>query len=263
MRIFQHRLLFHPESDSGLPGSTETEFSATAADGATEPTTTAPETGAGATATEKTSDDTSRPNHAPKAGIAKRIRARISGVFAKAGFSKGKGRPKKCRACGGEKCSECGFTGFEPGKGDTPGDGEPNPGAEAGEPGDVEKTTDLENPAAADPDNREIIDAALESGTAVALDALDTVILFSADITGHDPDFSERAVSNCRTKADKNIERFAQALKLWFKEDNIVIEKPGKKTAILCGAQMLLPYTNLLRHFRSEAARKARSQLKK
>lgn len=260
MRIFQHRLLLDLDSDPGLPGSTETDFSATAGPVATAAPETAPET----TATENTAHEASRPSDAPKAGIAKRIRARISGVFAKAGFSKGKGRPKKCRACGGEKCSECGFTGFEPGKGDTPGDGEPNIAADGDDAdGGLEKTTGAESGAGADSDGREILDAALESGTAVALDALDTVILFSADITGHDPDFSERAVSNCRTKADKNIERFSQALKLWFKEENIVIEKPGKKTAILCGAQMLLPYTNLLRHFRSEAARRARSQLKK
>jgi len=263
MRIFQHGLLLSLDSDPGLPGSTETDFSATSTEGA-ETTTAAPETGAGATSTEKPSDDTARPTNAPKAGIAKRIRARISGVFAKAGFSKGKGRPKKCRSCGGEKCSECGFTGFEPGKGDTPGDGDPNAATEEIDgAGSDEKPAGDQNTPGPYSDGREIIDAALESGTAVALDALDTVILFSADITGHDPDFSERAVAGCRTKADKNIERFSQALKLWFKEDNIVIEKPGKKTAILCGAQMLLPYTNLLRHFRSEAARRARLNLKK
>ena len=63
-------------------------------------------------------------------GLREKIRTATSSLFA--GFRKGKGRPKKCRACGGDGCAACKWTGVVPGKADVVGTGDAiAPGREA------------------------------------------------------------------------------------------------------------------------------------
>lgn len=203
-------------------------------------------------------DDSSKAA-AGKVGLAKRIRKRIAGVFGKAGFDKGRGRPKRCRDCNGEGCGECNFTGVVPGKSDLPiSRGEDGGGGGGETESDVaggEKTTAGAASPVVDTDGRAILDASLGAGVEVALDGGDMVALFFAERAGHDADFAEKTVSRYRPKGEK-IDRFVAALKLALKEQNVEVKNPGTKAAILSGLGLAAPYLLMIREFRAEARRR-------
>lgn len=200
-------------------------------------------------------NDPPRTSDSPKAGLGDRIRRRVGATF---NFAKGKGRPKKCRACNGEKCAECEFTGVEPGKADAPLEG-----------GGKSTVTDHTDAAAssppphgatstvADTEGGQIFREACGAGVETFLDFADTVTLGMAERAGHSPEFSKAALAKARPNNEK-IDRFSKALKLALVENNIQPKKPGTTSAIICGLGLLSGYAVLLNEFRAEAARRQR-----
>lgn len=228
-----------PSPANGLPPTVANEFSA--------PVTASPEP------TEKT-DDNQRANNPSKAGIGERIRRTVGKTF---NFAKGKGRPKKCRACNGEKCAECEFTGVEPGKADSLIDGGKSTVTDHTDDAAISSEAHGATVAVADTEGGQIFREACGASVETILDIADTVTLGMAERAGHSVEFSKTALAKARPSTEK-IDRFSKALKLALIENNIQPKKPGTASAVICGLGLFSGYAVLLSEFRAESARRQR-----
>ena len=238
MTISTRRILLTPDSDPGLPApatppSDDLNFSAP------EPQPTPENDAASKTATAAN-------------GLGERIRRRVAKTFA---FTKGKGRPKKCRECGGEGCSDCDFTGVEPGKADGPASVPENPG-------DIQpdSTTGQIAPAGStatvvNSQSGKLANAAIAAGIDVSLNVMDLIVDGVAASSGSDPAFSARVLEKARPKEDK-LEKLAEAIEKWFEEEQVVIAKPGRTAALIYISSILVPYGNAIRTIKKDAAQR-------
>ena len=237
MTFFTRRILFNTDSEPGLPSPTappsgDLDFSAP------EPQPT-PE------------NDTASKTPTVANGLGERIRRRVAKTFA---FTKGKGRPKKCRACDGEKCAECDFTGVEPGKAD-------GPASEPENLGDVQSDEPNKIPPAgstapvANSQSGKLANAAIAAGIDVSLNVMDLIVDGVAASSGSDPAFSARVLEKARPKEDK-LEKLAEAIEKWFEEEQVVIAKPGRTAALIYISSILVPYGNAIRTLKKDAAQR-------
>ena len=237
MTIFTRRILFTPDSDSGLPApasppSDDLDFSAP------EPQPT-PE------------NDAASKTPAAANGLGERIRRRVAKTFA---FTKGKGRPKKCRECGGEGCSDCDFTGVEPGKADGPASEPENPG-DVQPAAPAQATSVVGSGPVANSQSGKLANAAIAAGIDVSLNVMDLIVDGVAASSGSDPAFSARVLEKARPKEDK-MEKLTEAIEKWFEEEQVVIAKPGRTAALIYISSILVPYGNAIRTIKKDAAQR-------
>lgn len=245
MRFLSVRVLLSPDSEPGLPGVDPAPITSLSSTDANE---------FSAQPSTSSENDAPRTNDSPKTGLGDRIRRRVGATF---NFAKGKGRPKKCRACNGEKCAECEFTGVEPGKADAPLDGGKSTVTDHADDAASASAAHGASVAVADTEGGQIFREACGAGVETFLDFADTVTLGMAERAGHSPEFSKSALAKARPNSEK-IARFSKALKLALIENNIQPKKPGTTSAIICGLGLLSGYAVLISEFRAEAARRQR-----
>lgn len=245
MRFSSVRVLLNTDSEPGLPGVDPSPIPGSPApdanDFSAQPST-SPE------------NDSTRTSDAGKTGLGDRIRKRVGKAF---GFAKGKGRPKKCRSCNAAGCSECDFTGFEPGKLDGTGDGTGEPSDLGNGNGKIQAPAAVEVVAVADSPGGEIFRESCGAGVETVLDFADALTLGMAERAGHSPDFSKAALAKARPNTEK-INRFSKAFQLALRENNVEPKKPGTWGAVISGLGLFSGYAVLINEFRAEAARRQR-----
>ena len=205
-------------------------------------------------------------------GIGAKVRRLAGGLFANAGFTKGKGRPRKCRACGGSinGCDECNFTGLEPGKADAPlADLELRP--DRAEPISARSESALASPASpavavAAPvaDSRSVLLWRRLCGVSVdtGLGGLELGTKFLAGMADIDPNFTDKTLAEHRPKKAR-IDDWIDSFDAIAAEKGWKPENPNQANFYLATANLLTPYLLMSGAFIEEIMRKRRAEKKR
>lgn len=264
MRFTTDRRLLAPDSDSSLSAANDSPSAAP-----TDPTTennSAPENPT-ATNPPAKNDDSATNGNSGEAGILQKIRRASASVANLGGkmFAKAKGRPKKCRACDGQGCEECGWTGKLPSKND-------RPISEAGDAGgDSESEPVAENPASTDlpgdrppvvldnPETGNRFRRAVASSVKSFFGILSAFVSGYADASGIDPDFTDKAISKAMP-SDDDIAAFNDDLDAVLRKHNVAPKNSEEWALAINGLKMAAPFAVLILEFRRELRRQRKEK---
>ena len=251
----------------------ESSTVATAAPETSPETTSAPITPTTAAATVETQPEilpaneptTAKPD-SPKIGLGEKIRRATRGLFDGAGFKKGKGRPKKCRACDGVGCAECNWTGVQPGKADVPisqgDDVERLPVASAPEVARVEiPITGVDSPAV-DSARASLFRRSVTSAARSLLKILTSIVRVYMDAAELDAKFSDRALAKCQPDGEA-LNRWTDSLDAVLKKHNCEPKHSEEIALAVNTAEMLAPFGVLLAEIKGEIRRRRETEARK
>lgn len=188
---------------------------------------------------------------APKIGLGEKIRRATATAFSAAGFRKGKGRPKKCRACNGLRCEECHWTGLEPGKADVPSSLADDAGS-----GDAVPVASPDSPVpVVDSLRASLFRRSVVSAARSVLKILNSIVRVYCDAAELDAKFCDRAISKCEPSAEA-LERWTESLDVVLKKHNVEPKHAEEISLIVNSAELLAPYGILLAELKGEIRRR-------
>lgn len=197
-------------------------------------------------------------NHPSENGLGEKLRRATAGLFAKAGFKKGKGRPKKCRECGGDGCDECNWTGKEPGRADVPisqGDGGELDLETAPEAAGIKiPVSGVDSPGVATA-RGELFRRSVTAAARSALKILTAVVRVYMDAAELDAKFCDRAISKCEPSGDA-LNRWSESLDAVLKKHNVEPKHSEEIALAVNTAELLVPFGVLIAELKGEIRRR-------